>query len=91
MANDIAGKNVNIYIDDAPARDAYERLSKKADDYNKKIDEGARRASIMGKQLQKALDAGGNPAGLQKQLEKNNKELENNRKGLLKVTEQQQA
>lgn len=89
MAGDLQAKNVNIYIDDAPAREAYDRLSKKADEYNKKIEEGTKKAEDLGKKIQKALDAGKSPEKFREQLEKANATLDKNREALSKVVDQQ--
>jgi hypothetical protein len=86
MANDLVNKSVSIYIDDAPAREAYDRLVQKADSYNKKIDEGTRKAEFLNRAIQKSLDAGGKPEALQKKLEGVNSTLDKNRKELDKVT-----
>lgn len=91
MAGDIKNKTASIYIDDAPALAAYDRLSKKADDYNKKIDEGTKKAKFLQDAIQKSLDAGGKPEALQKKLADVNKELDNSQKALAKVTTQQKA
>lgn len=91
MAGELQGKNVNIYIDDAPALEAYERLSKKQDGYNKKIEDGEKKADELGKAIKKALDAGKSPEAFQKKLDAVNKSLDKNREAAAKVTEQQKA
>lgn len=90
-ANDVKNKSVSIYIDDQPAIEAYNRLIPKAEAYNKKIDEGTKKAQLLQKGIQRSLDAGGKPETLQKKLANVNKELDNNRKSLEKVTTQQKA
>jgi hypothetical protein len=90
-ANDVKNKSVSIYIDDQPAIEAYNRLIPKAEAYNKKIDEGTKKAELLQKGIQRSLDAGGKPEALQKKLANVNKELDNNRKALEKVTTQQKA
>lgn len=91
MANNIQNKTATIYIDDAPAIDAYNRLIPKADAYNKKIDEGTKKAAFLEKAIKKSLDAGGSPERLQKQLTAVNATLDKNRQGLEKVITQQKA
>jgi hypothetical protein len=90
-ANDIQNKTASIFIDDQPAIDAYNRLLPKAEALNKKIDEGTKKADLLQKGIQRSLDAGGKPEALQKKLAGVNKELDNSRKALEKVTTQQKA
>lgn len=90
-ANDIKNKTASIYIDEQPAIDAYNRLIPKAEAYNKKIEEGTKKAQFLQQAIQKSLDAGGKPEALQKKLATVNKELDNSKVALEKVTTQQKA
>jgi hypothetical protein len=90
-ANDIKNKTASIYIDDQPAQDAYDRLIPKAEAYNKKIEEGTKKAKFLQEAIQKSLDVGGKPETLQKKLASVNKTLDDNKKSLEKVTAQQKA
>ncbi|OLY92294.1 hypothetical protein SAMN05444008_11560 [Cnuella takakiae] len=91
MSDHLQPKTVSIYIDDAPGIEAYNRLSKKQDDYNTKIAEGSKRAEQLAKDLKKALDSGKSGDAIQKKLDSVNKTLDKNREALAKVTSQQQA
>ncbi|HEU4634340.1 MAG TPA: hypothetical protein VFS22_10160, partial [Flavisolibacter sp.] len=90
-ANDVSSKTASVYIDNQPAIEAFEQLTKKADAYNKKIDEGVKKAEFLNKAIQKSLDAGGKPERLQKQLANVNATLDKNRQELDKVTASQKA
>jgi len=90
MANtDVKPKAVNIYIDDAPLIDAYNRLVKKQDEYNKKIDESRKKQNQLTADIQKTKDAGKNYEGLSKQLTKVNTDIGKNEKALKGVVDQQ--
>jgi hypothetical protein len=91
MANDIQNKTASIYIDDQPAIDALNRLTPKVESYNKKIEEGTKKAEALSKSIKKALEAGKSPEAFQKKLDNVTASLEKNRQGLAKVTAQQKT
>lgn len=88
--NNISGTSVNIYIDDAPARAAYERLVGKADAYNKKIQETEAKTKKLQEAIDRALAAGGKPTAAQKALDKLNATLATQRAELARNTAEQQ-
>ncbi|MGN6293764.1 MAG: hypothetical protein ACTHMV_13555 [Chitinophagaceae bacterium] len=88
-ASDVRSKNVNIYINDDAAIDAYNRLQKDQDKYSKAVDQGRKKIEQLEKAIAKAKAEGGKTSPLIKELDKQNKALAANEKALKKTTDQQ--
>ncbi len=90
MASDTKSKNINIYINDDAAVDAYNRLVKRQDQYTKAVDDGKKKIEALEKAIAKSQAAGGKPTALVKELEKQNKALSANEKKLKEVRDEQE-
>jgi hypothetical protein len=85
---DIKNKQVNIYIDQTSAINALEALQKKADGFNKKIDEAKEKQTQLLERIESSKNAAGNLDALRKNFGDLSKEIEANTKKLAENKEE---
>lgn len=90
MANDVRSKSISIYIDDSAAKDAYNRLQRKQDDYTKKIEESVKQQQELNKKITAAKEAGKSYDSLEEKLKRVTGDIAEYNKRL-KDTQKQQA
>jgi len=86
--SDVTNKEVKIYIDQTAALNAFDNLQKKADGFNKKIEEARDKQKQLLEQIEKSKSAAEKIDSLRKNYADLGKEIDNNKKKLAENNEE---